>query len=52
LGEFADRTLCGSLLPAQPVWRVLDKAGLRDQRLCSACKVVLDAQKRGERPSI
>ncbi len=52
LGEFADRTLCGSLLPAQPVWRVLDKAVLRDKRLCSACKLVLEAQKRGERPSI
>lgn len=52
LGEFADRTLCGNLLPAQPVWRVLDKAVLRDKRLCSACKLVLEAQKRGERPSI
>jgi hypothetical protein len=52
LGEFADRTLCGSLLPAQPVWRVLDKASLRDKRLCPACKLVLEAQKRGERPSI
>lgn len=52
LGEFADRTLCGSLLPAQPVWRVLDKASLRDKRLCPACKFVLEAQKRGERPSI
>ncbi|MDR7026285.1 hypothetical protein [Pseudomonas peli] len=50
LGEFADRTLCGGLLPAQPVWRDLDKAMLRDKRLCPACRATLDAQKRGYRP--
>jgi hypothetical protein len=52
LGGFADRTLCGGLLPAQPVWRVLDKAALRDKRLCPACKAVLEAHKRGERPAL
>lgn len=52
LGEFADRTLCGGLLPAQPVWRDLDKTMLRDKRLCPACRAILDAQKRGERPAL
>ena len=50
LGEFADRTLCGGLLPAQPSWRDLSKAMLRDERLCAACRAILEAQKRGERP--
>ncbi|WP_167144450.1 hypothetical protein [Pseudomonas sp. OTU750018] len=52
LGEFADRTLCGGLLPAQPVWRDLDKTMLRDKRLCPACRATLDAQKRGDRPAL
>ncbi|MEK1906684.1 MAG: hypothetical protein AAAB13_12940 [Pseudomonas sp.] len=50
LGGFADRTLCGGLLPAQPVMREVERASLRDRRLCSACKAVLDAQRQGERP--
>ncbi|MDG9927056.1 MULTISPECIES: hypothetical protein [Pseudomonas] len=49
LGGFADRTLCGGLLPALPVMRAVDKAGLRDRRLCPACREVLDAERRGER---
>ena len=52
LGEFADRPLCGGLLPAQPVWRDLDKVMLRDKRLCPACKTIFEAQKRGERPAL
>jgi hypothetical protein len=52
LGGFADRTLCGGLLPAQPAWRDLDKLVLRDKRLCPACRAALDAQRRGERPSL
>lgn len=52
LGQFADRTLCGGLLPAQPVCRAMDKAALRDKRLCPACKAVVEAQKRGERPAL
>lgn len=52
LGEFADRTLCGGLLPAQPLWRDLSKAVLRDKRLCPACRARLDAQKRGDRPAL
>lgn len=50
LGQFADRTLCGGLLPAQPVWRDLDRDTLRDKRLCPACRMVFEAEKRGERP--
>lgn len=49
LGGFADRTLCGGLLPAQPIWRDLSRATLRDKRLCQACAEVLNAQRRGER---
>lgn len=52
LGEFADRTLCGGLLPAQPLWRDLNKAVLRDKRLCPACRARLDAQKRGYRTEL
>ena len=50
LGGFADRTLCGGLLPAQPQLIVLEKTMLRDKRLCKACHAVLQAQRRGERP--
>lgn len=50
LGGFADRTLCGGLLPAQPRWRNLDKPILRDKRLCPSCRVTFEAQRRGERP--
>jgi hypothetical protein len=52
LGGFADRTLCGGLLPAQPVWRELDRQMLRDKRLCPGCRSTLDAQRRGERVSL
>lgn len=52
LGGFADRTLCGGLLPAHPAWHDLDKLMLRDKRLCPACRATLDAQRRGERPSL
>ena len=51
LGEFADRTLCGGLLPAHPLWRALERDMLRDKRLCPACKAALEAQKRGEAPN-
>lgn len=49
LGGFADRTLCGGLLPAQPQLIALEKPMLRDKRLCKACFAVLQAQRRGER---
>lgn len=50
LGGYADRTLCGGLLPALPALHEVDSAGLRDKRLCPACRAVLEAQRRGERP--
>ncbi|MGE8498234.1 MAG: hypothetical protein ACN6O6_12065 [Pseudomonas sp.] len=49
LAGYADRTLCGGLLPAQPRWQALDSTWLRDRRLCPNCKAVFDAQRRGER---
>jgi hypothetical protein len=48
LGGQIDRTLCGSLLPAQPRWRGLTKPLLRDDRLCPACRAALEAQRRGD----
>ena len=50
LGDCADRTICGGLLPARPRWRELRKPMLRDKRLCSSCRTAFDAQRRGERP--
>ncbi|MEX6502826.1 hypothetical protein [Pseudomonas zhanjiangensis] len=50
LGGFADRTLCGGLLPANPRWCELDKATLRDKRLCPGCRTTLQARRRGDRP--
>ncbi|MCY1272514.1 hypothetical protein D9M68_206260 [compost metagenome] len=50
LGGYADRTLCGGLLPAQPRWSSLERGALRDKRLCPSCHAVLHARKSGERP--
>lgn len=47
LGGFADRTLCGGLLPAQPRWSSLEQDLLRDRRLCANCRATLDAQRHG-----
>ncbi|MCY1330356.1 hypothetical protein D9M69_159880 [compost metagenome] len=47
LGGFADRTLCGSLLPAQPRWSSLEQGLLRDRRLCTHCRATLEAQRQG-----
>lgn len=52
LGQFADRTLCGGLLPAAPKLHPLSKADLRDKRLCPGCRQVLEAQRRGDRPAL
>lgn len=51
LGGFADRTLCGGLLPALPLMHPLEKVSLRDRRLCPACRTALEAQRRGYRPT-
>ncbi|MDD0973875.1 hypothetical protein [Pseudomonas fontis] len=50
LGGSADRTLCGTLLPAQPRWSGVPRTIYRDRRLCTLCKAILDAQRRGTRP--
>lgn len=49
LGAFGDRTLCGGLLPAHPRWQAMDRLRLADRRLCAACQVALQAQRRGQR---
>ncbi|MET1077346.1 MAG: hypothetical protein ABWY06_04915 [Pseudomonas sp.] len=49
LAGYADRTLCGGLLPAQPRWLAVDRLRLRDRRLCITCHGILQAQRRGER---
>lgn len=50
LGGSADRTLCGTLLPAQPRWSQVPSGVYRDRRLCPLCRAILDAQRRGTRP--
>ena len=49
LGGYADRTLCGGLLPAQPQLLPLTRSDLRDRRLCAECERVLRAHKAGQR---
>ncbi|TWI53458.1 hypothetical protein IQ22_02674 [Pseudomonas duriflava] len=48
LGGHADRTLCGSLLPAEPVFRPLGRQALRQAHICPYCIERLKANKRGE----
>ena len=48
LGQYADRTLCGGLLPAQPMLRPLGSVELKDKRLCLECMKVLQLQKQGQ----
>ncbi len=48
LGQYADRTLCGGLLPAQPMLRPLGRVELKDKRLCLECMKVLQLQKQGQ----
>ena len=50
LGGAVDRTLCGGLLPAQPRWSTVERTVYRDSRLCSLCRAILDAQRRGTGP--
>ena len=50
LGGSADRTLCGSLLPASPRWSSVDRRVFQDQRLCSLVRAILESQKRGTSP--
>jgi hypothetical protein len=50
LAGSADRTLCGSLLPAQPRWSAVEQAIYQDERLCPLCRAIIDAQRRGWAP--
>ncbi len=47
LEDAGDHTLCGSLLPARPHWRDLDRQVLKDHRLCSVCLQRLRAERHG-----
>lgn len=47
LDDAGDHTLCGSLLPARPIWMTLDQHLLKDGRLCSVCLQRLRADRRG-----
>jgi hypothetical protein len=47
LGQYADRTLCGGLFPAQPVLLPVGRAQLKDKRLCLECLKVLQLHKQG-----
>lgn len=42
LGGTIDRTLCGTLLPAQPRWSQVDRSIFQDQRLCPLCRAILN----------
>lgn len=46
LGSQADRTLCGSLLPAQPHWQALERQQLRTSYFCPQCREVIQAQRK------
>ena len=50
LGGSIDRTLCGTLLPAQPRWNEVGRGIFRDRRLCALCRAILMAQRKGTRP--
>jgi hypothetical protein len=50
LGGSIDRTLCGTLLPAQPRWSGVAKSIYREERLCRLCRAILMAQRKGTRP--
>ncbi|WP_120997775.1 hypothetical protein JQR85_08095 [Stutzerimonas urumqiensis] len=47
LSGFGDRTLCGSLLPASPRWRDLDRSLMRDRRVCPSCRGLLSEARKG-----
>ena len=47
LGQYADRTLCGGLLPARPRLLPLGRTQLKDKRLCLECLKVMQLQQQG-----
>ncbi len=50
LGSQADRTLCGSLLPAQPHWDTLERNLLRAKQFCPQCREIIQAQRKHVKP--
>lgn len=48
LAASADRTLCGSLLPAAPAFRSVAPEALDDPRLCPECRATLKTHRQGE----
>ena len=50
LGGTIDRTLCGSLLPAQPRWSDVTRKVFQDHRLCPLCRAIIESQRRGTEP--
>ncbi len=50
LGNQADRTLCGSLLPAQPNWQALERQQLRTAYFCPQCRDVIQTQRKQVQP--
>ncbi len=50
LGSQADRTLCGSLLPAQPHWDTLERSLLRAKQFCPKCREIIQAQRKHAKP--
>ena len=47
LGQYADRTLCGGLLPARPRLLPVSRAQLKDKRLCLECLKIMQLQQQG-----
>lgn len=50
LDSNVDRTLCGSLLPAQPHWQALERQLLRAARFCPVCREKIQAQRKKAQP--
>lgn len=50
LGSQADRTLCGSLLPAQPHWQSLERQLLRKAHFCPLCRDEIQLQRKRAQP--
>ncbi|MFT0213716.1 hypothetical protein VQ643_14125 [Pseudomonas sp. F1_0610] len=46
LNAHADRTLCGKLLPANPLWQDVEPNALSDQRFCAECLTILRQQEK------
>ena len=50
LEQPVDRTLCGTLLPSQPRWDVLDRNKLQGKQFCPHCRYAIAAQRYNAQP--